>query len=412
MYAGKPAMAQRAIDAAELANRRQQLRQRLAADPAERVTASDEGPKFDPTAFVANTAVLSGRIVAAPHNEHLVRLRIRRCGGAIVIGDRTNVQDNSVLRCTPGARIVLGQDTTIGHNVTMADCTIGDRCLIGIGNVVAPGRWSRTTCSSRPEPHLARPGTQCRSPTAASLRASSAARRGEARNDRRHDRHLYDYAEELPGCSSRRRRHGDATGCSSSCQGRTGSRGPGAHRGCVATMIDSRLPPVVSACSARWWRRVRCWPPASSSAPWWCSTASDGEAAGGRYLPDLAIPGHRDARRRAHRQRPPRSSFPDRPTAAPVRDHADPRSDAGQQPFQIVPLDGGDQQEKILQAYVRSRSNWTRGRRSRPANTSAPPCSCDACHQDRTTGSSAESSNPDAWDRTVTLAHTITGENC
>ena len=139
VYAGKPAKAQRAIDSAELADRRQQLRQRLAADPAERATASDDGPELDPTAFVANTAVLSGRVVAAPHTSIWYGCELDAAGGEIVIRDRTNVQDNSVLRCTPGARMVLGKDTTIGHNVTMADCTIGDRCLVGIGSVVAPG---------------------------------------------------------------------------------------------------------------------------------------------------------------------------------------------------------------------------------------------------------------------------------
>jgi len=139
VYAGKPAKAQRAIDATELANRRQQLRQRLAADPVERVTGSGEGPELDETAFVANTAVLSGHIVAGPRTSIWYGCELDAAGGEIVIRDRTNVQDNSVLRCTPGARMVLGQDTTIGHNVTMADCTIGDRCLIGIGSVVAPG---------------------------------------------------------------------------------------------------------------------------------------------------------------------------------------------------------------------------------------------------------------------------------
>ena len=139
VYAGKPAKVQRAIDATELANRRQQLRQRLAADPVERVTGSGEGPELDETAFVANTAVLFGHIVAGPRTSIWYGCELDAAGGEIVIRDRTNVQDNSVLRCTPGARMVLGQDTTIGHNVTMADCTIGDRCLIGIGSVVAPG---------------------------------------------------------------------------------------------------------------------------------------------------------------------------------------------------------------------------------------------------------------------------------
>jgi carbonic anhydrase/acetyltransferase-like protein (isoleucine patch superfamily) len=139
IYAGRPARAQRAIDAAELANRRQQLRHRLAADPAERAAGSGETPELDPTAFVANTAVLSGRIVAGPHTSVWYGCELDAAGGEIVIRDRSNVQDNSILRCTPGARMVLGRDTTIGHNVTMADCTIGDRCLIGIGSVVAPG---------------------------------------------------------------------------------------------------------------------------------------------------------------------------------------------------------------------------------------------------------------------------------
>jgi carbonic anhydrase/acetyltransferase-like protein (isoleucine patch superfamily) len=92
-----------------------------------------------PTAFIANTASLTGRIVAGPHTSVWYGCELDAAGGEIVIRDRTNVQDNSILRCTPGARLVLGEDTTIGHNVTMADCTIGNRCLIGIGSVVAPG---------------------------------------------------------------------------------------------------------------------------------------------------------------------------------------------------------------------------------------------------------------------------------
>ena len=139
VYAGKPAKALRTIDAAELVERRRQVRERLAADPAERAPGSSDGPELDATAFVANTAVLSGRVVALPHTSIWYGCELDAAGGEIVIGERTNVQDNSVLRCTPGARMVLGKDTTIGHNVTMADCTIGDRCLIGIGSVVAPG---------------------------------------------------------------------------------------------------------------------------------------------------------------------------------------------------------------------------------------------------------------------------------
>ena len=139
VYAGKPARAQRALENGELERRRRQLRDRLAGDAAERSLATTPGPDLDPTAFVANTASLAGHVVARPHTSIWYGCELDAAGGEIVIGERTNVQDNSVLRCTPGARLTLGRDTTIGHNVTMADCTVGDRCLIGIGSVVAPG---------------------------------------------------------------------------------------------------------------------------------------------------------------------------------------------------------------------------------------------------------------------------------
>jgi carbonic anhydrase/acetyltransferase-like protein (isoleucine patch superfamily) len=139
VYAGRPAKARRTIDSTELALRHRQLREQLADDPAEGTPGSDEQPELDATAFVANTATLTGHIVAGPHTSVWYGCELDAAGGEIVIRDRTNVQDNSVLRCTPGARMVLGADTTIGHNVTMADCMIGDRCLIGIGSLVAPG---------------------------------------------------------------------------------------------------------------------------------------------------------------------------------------------------------------------------------------------------------------------------------
>jgi carbonic anhydrase/acetyltransferase-like protein (isoleucine patch superfamily) len=139
VYAGRPAKAQRALHDGELQARRSRLREALAADVAERAPARVDGPDVHATAFIANTAALAGRVIAAPHTSIWYGCELDAAGGEIVIGDRSNIQDNSVLRCTPGARLAIGRDATIGHNVTMADCTVGDRCLIGIGSVVAPG---------------------------------------------------------------------------------------------------------------------------------------------------------------------------------------------------------------------------------------------------------------------------------
>lgn len=61
----------------------------------------------------------------------------------IEIGARSNVQDNAVLHVTHdgpyspgGVPLLIGADVTIGHGVILHACTIGDRCLIGMGSIV------------------------------------------------------------------------------------------------------------------------------------------------------------------------------------------------------------------------------------------------------------------------------------
>ncbi len=57
----------------------------------------------------------------------------------IVIGARSNIQDLSVLHSDMGSPLTVGQDCTVGHNVTLHGCTIGDGSLIGMGAVVLNG---------------------------------------------------------------------------------------------------------------------------------------------------------------------------------------------------------------------------------------------------------------------------------
>lgn len=48
------------------------------------------------------------------------------------IGDNSNVQDNPTFHTDPGFPMKIGKDCTIGHNVILHDCTIGDGTLIGM----------------------------------------------------------------------------------------------------------------------------------------------------------------------------------------------------------------------------------------------------------------------------------------
>ncbi|HEU0196661.1 MAG TPA: gamma carbonic anhydrase family protein [Nevskiaceae bacterium] len=51
----------------------------------------------------------------------------------IIVGERSNVQDGSVLHTDPGLKLIIGREVTIGHQVMLHGCTIGDGSLIGIG---------------------------------------------------------------------------------------------------------------------------------------------------------------------------------------------------------------------------------------------------------------------------------------
>src|SRR3546814_5081475 len=64
---------------------------------------------------------------------------IRADNTAIVVGDRTNIQEGAMLHSDPGFPLALGVDCTIGHHAILHGCTIGDRVLVGMGATVLNG---------------------------------------------------------------------------------------------------------------------------------------------------------------------------------------------------------------------------------------------------------------------------------
>ena len=64
---------------------------------------------------------------------------VRGDADRITIGAGSNVQDASVLHADIGVPLVIGSNVTVGHQVMLHGCTIGDESLIGIGAVVLNG---------------------------------------------------------------------------------------------------------------------------------------------------------------------------------------------------------------------------------------------------------------------------------
>ncbi len=87
----------------------------------------------DPAAYwVAPTAVLIGKVVLKRNASIWWGAVLRGDNEPIVVGENSNVQDNSVLHTDPGAPLTIGRGVTVGHLAMLHGCVIGDDCLIGI----------------------------------------------------------------------------------------------------------------------------------------------------------------------------------------------------------------------------------------------------------------------------------------
>ena len=166
VYAGHPAKPLREIAREELAGHARTMRQgdpspELAsahlptwADVVQALPQTPGGPLHALCgrapciggAYVAPTAIVAGDVEVADDAGIFFGCAIHAGDARIVIGARTNVQDNCIL-ATDARRgdLVLGVGVTIGHNVQLGSGAIGDDALIGMGSrvgdnvVVEPG---------------------------------------------------------------------------------------------------------------------------------------------------------------------------------------------------------------------------------------------------------------------------------
>lgn len=103
-------------------------------------------PEIAAGAFIAPTATLIGDVKIGKDASIWFSTVIRGDVGPIVIGDESNIQDGSIIHGSFGkAFATIGNRVTVGHNVILHGCKVGDMCLIGMGalimdNAVIPAR--------------------------------------------------------------------------------------------------------------------------------------------------------------------------------------------------------------------------------------------------------------------------------
>ena len=93
-------------------------------------------PLIHETAFIAETAQIIGDVSIGKQSSVWHGAVLRGDVFSLVIGERSNVQDNCVFHGTSSFGVVVGDDVTIGHAAILHGCQVGDKSLIGMGSCI------------------------------------------------------------------------------------------------------------------------------------------------------------------------------------------------------------------------------------------------------------------------------------
>ncbi len=103
-------------------------------------------PQLAKGAWVAQSAEVIGKVELHQDTSVWPKVVVRGDNDLIEIGEGSNVQDASVLHTDPGYPLIIGKHVTVGHQVMLHGCHIGDGSLIGIGAVILNGAKIGKNC--------------------------------------------------------------------------------------------------------------------------------------------------------------------------------------------------------------------------------------------------------------------------
>lgn len=99
----------------------------------------DKEPQIHDSVFIASDSIIIGDVTIGEQSSVWFKTVIRGDVAPTVIGKRVNIQDLSLIHQTPGLPVVVKDDVTIGHQVTIHAAKIGKNALIGMGAMILDG---------------------------------------------------------------------------------------------------------------------------------------------------------------------------------------------------------------------------------------------------------------------------------
>ena len=101
------------------------------------IKVNNKFPTIEDNTYIAPTSSVIGDVMLKSYSSIWFGTVVRADNGSIKIGERTNIQDNSVIHSDDNSSI--GNNVTIGHGVTCHAKTIMDNCLLGNGSTLNEG---------------------------------------------------------------------------------------------------------------------------------------------------------------------------------------------------------------------------------------------------------------------------------
>ena len=97
------------------------------------------GPRIHPTAWVVPGATVIGDVTLGEESSVWFGAVLRGDINRIIIGPRSNIQDNAVVHLDTGNPTILGELVTVGHSAIVHACQIDNEVLVGMGAIVLDG---------------------------------------------------------------------------------------------------------------------------------------------------------------------------------------------------------------------------------------------------------------------------------
>ena len=98
-------------------------------------------PSIGEGCFFAPDSKVIGNVIIGDDVSIWFNSIVRGDVDQIKIGDKTNIQDFSMLHVSSGYPLTIGKEVTVGHRVTLHGCVVGDNCLIGMGATIMDGAF-------------------------------------------------------------------------------------------------------------------------------------------------------------------------------------------------------------------------------------------------------------------------------